>query len=476
MKKGFVTILVLLVTASAFAQTGEVKAYSLKEAVDFAVANNVAAKKAKLDEQKAKAFNWEIMTQGLPQVSGSVDYNYYFKTPQVPAIGNLFSDTSNTFAKAIGALRQSQDPAVQNALDLLTKNSGGQGISFVLPNSLSAGFQITQLFFDARYMFGIQARKDLYKTSRLTTSLTEQEIRYNVTKAYYQAEAAQEAKGMLGENLKLIDKGLIEELDVNRLELAKATLESQINLQNQMAEVGLFNLKYQMGLALSTDIVLKDKLDDLKVGANVSGELKFDAKNRIEYDLLTTAVTLKGYDVAQKRSGYYPSLVGFLNYNWTVQTQKGSDMFTRQNTYDPNTGQVNGTATRWYPTGLIGLSLKIPIFDSGLKMMQVKQAKLEQMKMQADFENFKNASELQFISAKANLNTAIGDEANAQRILDLSKKIFTTNQAKFTSGLSSSFELAQSQQEYATNQVKMVQSKMNVLIAKSELDKALGVK
>jgi outer membrane protein TolC len=363
-------------------------------------------------------------------------------------------------------------------------HSGGGGfsnVSFVLPHTLNTNLSVNQLLFDARYMFGIRARKDLAKTSRLSTSLTEQEIRYTITKAYCQAEAAQEAKSLLSENKKVIEKllgdtkatfeqGLIEELDVNRLELAQATLESQINRQNQLAEVALSNLKFQMGLPMDEEIILKDKLDALKANANLSIESKFDAKSRPEYDLLSTAITLKGYDIAQKRSGYYPSLNGFLSYGWAAQTEKFGDIFKSEPS--PDGSKINN----WYSQGVVGIKLSIPIFDSGLKMAQVKQAKIEQLKSTNDFENFKNAAQLQFQVAQSGLNSAIADDAIAQKTLDLSQKIFSKNQIKFTEGIGSSFELEQSQQELTTNQLKYIQSIMNLLNAKADLDKAMGVK
>ncbi|MDB5284173.1 MAG: transporter, partial [Bacteroidota bacterium] len=293
MKKSLTISLAIFISAHLFSQEKVTHTYSLKQAVDFALDNNHNVKNAKLDMVKAKAFNWEILTQGLPQMSGSVDYNYYFKKPIVPAFSSFFSDPNSPLAPYASSFKD---------------------ISFVLPNNLQAGFQLNQLLFDARYIFGIQARKDLYKTSRLAKEATDIDIKYAVTKAYYQAEAAQESKALLQENLKLIDKllgdakavfgqGLSEELDVNRLELAQATLQSQINLQNQLAEVGLANLKFQMGEPLSDDIIITDKLDDLKAGLTLSTENKFDPKNRVEYNQLNTAIILQGFNIAQKRSG-----------------------------------------------------------------------------------------------------------------------------------------------------------------------------
>ena len=132
--------------------------------------------------------------------------------------------------------------------------------------------------------------------------------------------------------------------------------------------------------------------------------------------------------------------------------------------------------SNWYPQGIVGIKLNVPIFDSGLKMAQVKQAKFDQMKQKNDLENFKNASKLQYQSAQSSFNAALEDEVNSQKSLDLSKKIYDKSQAKFKLGAGTSFELEQSEQEYTTNILKHIQSTMNLLNAKADLDKAMGTK
>ena len=94
MKKKILTGIITLFAFSLFAQEKSVSAYTLKEAIDYALQNNVNAKNAKLDIQKAKAFNLEILTQGLPNLSGSFEYDYYFKTPLVPAVSNIVAPGS----------------------------------------------------------------------------------------------------------------------------------------------------------------------------------------------------------------------------------------------------------------------------------------------------------------------------------------------------------------------------------------------
>ena len=467
MQKTLLLTTALFLAFAAFAQQKEVKAYTVKEAVDYALQNNNAVKNARLDVQKAKWRNLEIYTTGLPKIDGNFDYTYYFKPPISPALGKAFS--GGLLGDVFGELARTNP----NIAAILQNGANAAPVSFVLPHNISTGVQVTQLLFDGRYVFGVKASKDLTKTARLSADMSDFEVKYSVMKAYYNAAAAAEGNALLTENLNLIEKllsdtrktfqeGLIEELDVNRLELAQATLNSQIALQNQMAEVALANLKFQMGLSLNEEIILKDKLDELKTAVQAElGVTQFDPKNRIEYNMLETGIKLKGFEWRAKQSPYFPSLYAFMNYGWNSQAQASKDVFKKDS---------------WFDQGLVGLTLKIPIFDSGEKMAQVQQTKLDQQKLKNDFENFKNASELQFRAAQSSFASALTDEANSRRANDLSKKIFDRNTIKYKEGVANSFELQQSQQDLVTNQLKFIQSSLNILNTKADLDKALGKK
>ncbi len=462
MQRTLLLLIALWFSASAVAQDKAVKAFTVKEAVEYALQYNNAVKNAKLDIDKAKWRNLEIYTTGLPKISANFDYTYYFKPPISPALAKAF--TGDVF----GELART-NPNIANIL----ATSSNAPVSFILPHNINTGIQVNQLLFDGRYVFGIKAAKDLTKTARLSADMSDIEVKYSVMKAYYQAAAAQEGKGLLAENLGLIEKllddtrktfneGLIEELDVNRLELAQATLNSQIALQNQLAEVALANLKFQMGLSLNDEIILKDKLEELKTEVQTNlGITQFDPKNRIEYQMLETGIKLKGFEMRSQRVQYFPSLYAFMNYGWQSQAQASKDVFKKDS---------------WFDQGLVGITLKVPIFDSGEKLAQVRQTKLDQQKLKNDFENFKNASDLQFRAAQSSFASALTDEANSRRANDLSKKIFDRNTIKYKEGVTNSFELQQSQQELVTNQLKFIQSSLNILNTKADLDKALGIK
>ncbi|MBK7147325.1 MAG: TolC family protein [Bacteroidetes bacterium] len=124
----------------------------------------------------------------------------------------------------------------------------------------------------------------------------------------------------------------------------------------------------------------------------------------------------------------------------------------------------------------MGVTLKLPIFDSGSRLANMKQGKIDMLKTKNDLENFKNAAELQFRASKSAFESALVDEANNKRASELSEKIFKTNQIKYKEGVGNSFELVQSENDNATNHIKRIQSVLSLLNAKADLDKALGVK
>lgn len=486
MKKGHIIIILLsLVVLSVSAQQPkEVKVVTLQEAVDYALEFNNSMKNARLDQDFAKARNWEIMATGLPTVSAEAGYNYYFKRPVSPAFNQFFSDTTSSTARVFSYLA-GKDPNIAGILYNSAIQSKDAEFSFVLPHNFSSSLTVSQLIFDGRYFIGLKATKDFTKVARLQKDLSQQDVKYNVMKAYYQAAAASEGVIKLNDNLKLVQRlltetkaifaqGLIEELDVDRLSLAEAQLQSQIALQTQMSKVALDNLKFQMGMKLADELILKDNLEDLRTKINVELANEFDASKRVEYELLETTLRVRKYDYQQRKSGYFPSMFGFLNYGWQAQAGKFGDFFKSTTTTYPD-GDTR-KSNPWFDQGLVGITLKIPIFDSGSRLANMKQSKIEGLKALNDFENFKNAAELQYRAAVSSFEAALIDEANNKRSSELSEKIFRTNQVKYKQGVSSSFELVQSENDNATNHLKRIQSILGVLNAKADLDKALGVK
>jgi outer membrane protein TolC len=316
--------------------------------------------------------------------------------------------------------------------------------------------------------------------SQQTSALTVQDIRYNIIKGYYEVQAAKEIIRVLDSNLVIIQKllhdtretykeGLIEETDVDRLELGESTLKSQINNTKNLYDLGMASLKYNMGLQLTDQIALTDDIVSLRKQIADAAPSSFDPNQRIEAQLIQTSITLKTYDKKQRQAGYYPALYGFANLGAGSQVNYFHDFFTRENL---GNGQ---SASNWFDQAYVGFTLKIPIYDGGQKEASVKQAKIELQKANNDLENFKNQSTLQVDAAKTTFGTNLIEEQNAKESMRLNNKIFSKTETKYKEGVSSSFELIQTQQDQTTNLIRYYTAVKNVLTSRADLDKALGI-
>jgi outer membrane protein TolC len=458
MRKTLVLILLVTGLGAAQAQTGMFKTFSLKQAVEYGVQNNISAKNAKLSETEAQAKNKELLSIGLPQLNANFDYTYYLVRPISPAFSEEFGSVPAQFAS------------------LLPKK-----FYVALANNVSTGVNLSQLVYDTRFFIGIKTFKSLIKVSQLTTALTEQDIKYNIIKGYSDAQAAKEIIRVLDSNLVIIDKllhdtretynqGLIEETDVNRLELGESQLKSQINNTHNLYDLAMASLKYNMGLQLTDKIALTDNIDALRAQISSDAPATFDPSQRIESDLLNTAIMLKNFDRQQRKAGYYPSIYGLANFGGGSQVDYAREIFEKQHHSDGT------TTSNWYMQSYVGFTLKVPLYDGGQKEASVKQAKIELEKSKNDLENFKNQSSLQVEAAKTTFTTNLIEEQNAKQSMDLNDKIFYKTRVKFKEGVGSSFELMQTQQDRTSNQIKYFTAVRNVIDSRADLDKALGIR
>ena len=73
-------IIIFLTNCSLNAQ----QKFSLQEAIDYGLKNHSEIKMANLDVQDAEAQITEFRSIGIPQVTGSINYQYYIAAPVNP--------------------------------------------------------------------------------------------------------------------------------------------------------------------------------------------------------------------------------------------------------------------------------------------------------------------------------------------------------------------------------------------------------
>lgn len=428
-------LLLLIFPVFLFAQNE----FTLENAINYGLENNNDFKNVKLDAEIRKEYAFEVMTEGFPKLEIGLDYGYAFKQQISIIPAGVFGPEEQEFI-------------------------------FAQPQTATLQGKLTQLIFDARYIYGLKARGALIQTADQQIEQARIQTTETIIKSYYAALISSEAYNLLEKNEATLQKtlfetsetykaGLIDELSVNRLELNLLNLQTQINKQKNQAENALLNLKYTIGMPSDEELLLTEDFNILLTENNLNLSQVVDPNNRIEMQLLENQAELKLYDIKQSRSAYFPSLYATANYG-TLAQRENFNFFN--------------TDKRWFDFGSLGVSLKIPVFDGLKAKSQVQQRKLELEKIENNKANFEEAMGLQVSSAQNNLANAIS-EYNAQKEnLELADKILNKTLVMFNEGVGSSFELSQSQQEYTTTMINYTQSLYNLLVAKLELNKALG--
>ncbi len=458
MNKSHIVIIILSFVSSAI--SGQATSFSLDEAVTYGLDHSNAIKLGNIDISTADYDIKQVKSIGLPTVSGGVDYNYYFYVPTQP-VQDFIS------------------PAVYQILEaenLATPPSGPPEtfeLGFVLPHALTAKIGVSQLIFDGSYLYAIKGAKLFRELSRKRMDATVQTIKADVTKAYLAVLIAEENRKTISDNISTLAKslkevtemykaGFMESLDVDRLQLSYDNLQTQEENIGEFIELSKNLLKFQMGYQIDEDIELTENIDRLieKFDAEMAAKVtKIDPSMRAEYRLLDASQDLNEVDLKRNKAAYYPSVFGFANFQESLQ---------RQSLFD-------GAETGFLPTGLMGLSVNIPIYDGGEKSAKIQKVKLNMEKVNLQKAEFERGMLLQVRNAEVAYRNAKRNLNNRKKSLAMTESIYDRTKIKFREGVGSSVEVTQAESILYQAQSDHINALYELLQAKVDLDIAMGV-
>ncbi len=430
--------------------SAQVDQFTLDQAIVFARENHNSIKSAALDITDANERIKEFLAIGLPNVNGSVKMDHFLRLPTsvIPA-GSFFA----------GNPEQGEDP---NPIEDLE-------VQFGVKNQLTAGLNAQVLLFDGQFFTGLRATRFFKDLVQSQVDATRESLAINVAKSYLGVLVAQRNQEMLAQNLSNLEKilnetraiyenGFAEKLDVDRLELSHANLKVEEERVVNLEIVSRNVLKFSMGYPMDQDIILLETLEDLMLSdydMNVLINTPLDYTQRAEYVALQKADQLNELGIRRHKVGYYPSLYGFGSYSQTLQGAK----FLQGN---------------WYPTALIGLNLNLPIFDGGDKSAKIQRATIVVEKHRLLMNDFERAMNLEVANAKITFQNTLKSSGTTQKTVQLAEHIYETTQIKYREGVGSSIEVNQAERELYQSQTNYINTLFDLLVAKVELEKALG--
>lgn len=457
-------VLWLSASISLLAQAEETPAevFSLEEAIEYAKKRSIEIKKAELDIAYADAQIKEFRSIGIPKVNAEVGYQNFPNIP-VQVVPDFISPVVVGTMEEFGVVPPGSTENIPESPPIVAK--------FGTNNNFTASVEMSALLFDGSYFVGLKAAKGVKDLNQRQRALTEYDLRYAIINAYQRVLLIQENKKTLDSNIAnlettlketqaLYDNGFAEQLDVDRLTLTYSNLKSERDIVSRQEQLALNGLKFQMGYPMEEDLQLSDELSVLVADAeNAISDGVLDISNRIELDIFRQNENLNELNKKNLQMQYYPRLVGFASHQ---------QVLLRNDLFDGNEAGFN-------PTTVLGLTLSIPIFDGLEKKYKIEQVRIDQERLALDMRNFRRATSMQVQNARINYVNAKQRLENQRKNLQLAERILETTRIKYREGVGSSLEVNQAEQELYQTQANYINSLYDLLVAKTDLDKAQGI-
>jgi len=428
-----------LVTGTLHAQS-----FTLEQAQKYGVEHREQIKNAHLDLLSAKKKVWETTAIGLPQINAEGNFQEYINIP-----------TSVVDASFVNP------------------NAGpGEVVSFRMGQKYNVvgGINASQLLFDGSYIVGLQVSKFYTQFVQSSIEKSEQEIQYLITQAFYTVlvgmenlllldSLEQSARQLVNNTTVFYDQGMIEKEEVDQLELNLVRISSMKVTATRQVEVAKHLLKLQMGYPMNEPIVIEGRLHDfLKQIEFEYAELQGSVKENINYIMLEQQKRLSEYDLKNKRFQHFPQLAAFFQHQYMAFRNEFNFFQDKP----------------WYPSTAWGVTLRIPIMSSGMRAMQVQQAKIEVEKNENSLIEMHRTLQFQEIQTKLNFENALTQAKLETRNIELAKQIYRNTYLKKEIGMVTSLQVTQTYAQVLTSQTDYINAVLQILNAKNELDNLYG--
>jgi outer membrane protein TolC len=435
---------------------------SIQQAVEYARKNSVPVKNALIGIQLQKQQNREITAAAFPQINGNMGANY---NPNVTV-----QQFPNFIAAATYGVLESEGVKNGSGGNIVSPSDFGLiAAAFGTKFNANYGVSLDQLLFDGQVFVGLMARKTSIDYATKNVEVTEENIKANIYKIYYQLSAGKEQLRILDANIalltrlrddnqKMFENGFAEKLDVNRASVQLANVETQRTKALNTVQNGYLGLKLLMGMPIKDSVILTDSVTYENIKDGVLENTAYNYVDRKEYQLADLGKKLREFDISRYKLTKAPTVSLSSNYSRISQSNKFNFF-----------GGAN-----WFPSSSIGLKISIPIFDGFARSARIEQARLRLEQTQNDIENLKLTIDKDVNQGLNDYRTALQTLDNQKRNIDLAQLVYNQAKLKYEQGLGSTLEITSAQNDLQVAQSNYILSLYDAINAKVDFLKATG--
>ena len=443
MKQFFILCAVLILTVNAEAQnkTKQVYAFSLEECVTFAKNNNVQVKNSLLAIEAQIQTNREIGAAAFPTIGTNAGVNDFIKIPTSLLPAQIFGGAAGTYIP----------------VQFGTKYNANYGINF------------QQLLFDGQVFVALKARASSLQWQKKNAALTEEAIKTNIYKIYYQLSASKTQLNILDANIERLSKlahdaevmyknGFAEKLDVDKVSVQLNNLQTEKIKANNSVAIGFMGLKMLMGMPVNDSLALTEVIDEKSLDKDVLVENDFQYGVRKDFQYLSETKKLTEFNVKRYQLSYLPTI------SFSGSTSKNA-LRTKFDFFEGGS---------WFNTTMISLNINLPLFNGFARDARLKKTKIELQQIENQLGGLKNNIDNEITQAKLNYMSSLATMQFQKKNMQLAETVYQQTKKKFETGTGSNTEISASQADLVTAQNNYMNALYSALIAKVDLLKATG--
>ncbi len=429
-------MLLFLAVSGTFSVLAQEK-LTLEEVLLKTKENNKTLKISENEMRIAQEKHKEVKSNLLPKIQATGDYKYFFDLP-----------TQLMPAKAFNP--QAPDWQFKAA-------------QFGVPHNINANVQLVVPLFNPQLYTNIKTTKIASELSRLKYNKTEEQVLYDVSNLYYNAQVIKSQLNFLNgniqntqkllDNLKLLKKqGMVKGTDVDKIDLQLQQLNTNYEQARSNFDQVLDALKFYMGIPLDTSI------DVTEIETIKDENISYEKEKTLDFKMAKVKTRLLDNEIKSLKRSRLPSLSFLASYGTTGYgyDEKPHDFLD------------------FYTVSFIGAKLSIPIFNGTVTSKKIKQKKyeLENSKLQLELVADKKAMEIKSARAKKDVNLAKMNETKNQ--VKLAQKIYNQTILEQKNGLASLTDIIMADNNLRQAQQNFLQAQIDYLKAVLELKKISG--
>ncbi|MCK9236363.1 MAG: TolC family protein [Weeksellaceae bacterium] len=363
------------------------EAWTLKQCIDTAQVYNKTLQINRNHISISKQRGKEAKANLIPKVTANADYKYFMELPT--------------------------QLMPMNALNPQAPEGQFRDLQFGVPHNINANVQLAMPLYNPQVYGAIENTKIANELTQLQFQKSEEEVLYDITTLYYNAQILKHQLDFLESNLintqKLLKNMelLKEQLLARGTDVSKVKLQAeQLNTQRENVHnkyISILNaLKLNIGIPLEQNMTVVSEIEQQALTEN-------NKENILDLKIIQTQNKLLNSELSTlNKSRFLPSLNLIASY--------GTTGFGYDKT--PN------DFLKFYPIGFAGLQLTYPLFNGTVTQRKINQKKLEisNNELQAQLIGDKNKMEIE--NATRQRHTAQQTVINTENQIALAQSIY----------------------------------------------------